>query len=99
MKRRVYSREFKAEAVELLSSSGKSMEQIERELGIGNGCLARWRDEAGRSDTKEAGVRPPDPQVVIRELRRELEVARMERDIQKKPSPSSRDQSHDLQVH
>jgi transposase len=84
MKRRVYSQEFKTEAVGLLSSSGMSMEQIERELGIGNGCLARWRDEAGRSDIGEVGVRRPDPQVVIRELRRELEVTRMERDILKK---------------
>lgn len=84
MKRRVYSHEFKAQAVELLDSSGKSMEQIERELGIGNGCLARWRSELGRADREQAGARPLDPQVVIRELRRELEVVRMERDILKK---------------
>lgn len=84
MKRRVYGQEFKEQAVELLSSSGKSMEQIERELGIGNGCLARWRSELGGAGTEETGARPQDPQVVIRQLRRELEVARMERDILKK---------------
>jgi len=84
MKRRVYSREFKEQAVELLNSSGKSMEQVERELGIGNGCLARWRSELSGAGTREAGLGPPDAQVVIRELRRELQVVREERDILKK---------------
>ncbi len=84
MKRRVYSQEFKEQAVELLNSSGKSMEQVERELGIGNGCLARWRSELNGAGTTEAGLGAPDAQVVIRELRRELQVVREERDILKK---------------
>ena len=39
--RRQYSREFKVEAVRLLETSGKSAAAIERELGIGDGCLSR----------------------------------------------------------
>ncbi|NLF02635.1 MAG: hypothetical protein GX601_16840 [Anaerolineales bacterium] len=70
--------------MELLNSSGKSMEQVERDLGIGNGCLARWRSELSIASTTEAGLRPPDAQMVIRELRRELQVVREERDILKK---------------
>jgi len=81
---RVYSQEFKAEALDLLESSGKSMHQLERELGIGRGCLARWKAELGRSRIDASSDEGRDPQTVIRDLRRELEVVRVERDILKK---------------
>lgn len=38
-KYRTYTPEFKLEALELLSSSGKSAVQVERELGITPGSL------------------------------------------------------------
>jgi transposase InsO family protein len=41
--RRQYTREFKLEALHLLETSGKSATQIERDLGIGNGNLYRWK--------------------------------------------------------
>lgn len=81
---RAYSEEFKAEALELLESSGKSMRQLERELGIGRGCLARWKGAPGESRIETGGDEQRDPQKVIRDLRRELESVRMERDILKK---------------
>ena len=43
--RRSYTPEFKVEALRLLESSGKSAAQIERDLGIGSGCLSRWKAE------------------------------------------------------
>lgn len=43
--RRTYSREFRMDALRLVETSGKSIRQIERDLGIGKGCLYRWRDE------------------------------------------------------
>ncbi len=43
--RKNYTREFKLEAVRLLETSGKSAAQIERDLGIGSGCLGRWKRE------------------------------------------------------
>jgi len=45
MARRIYTGEFKFEAVHLLETSGKSACQLERELGIGGGCLSRWKRE------------------------------------------------------
>jgi transposase len=42
-KRRTYTREFKIEAVHLWQTSGKSATQIEYDLGIGGGCLYRWK--------------------------------------------------------
>ena len=95
--RRQYSREFKQEAVQLLATSGKSASQLERELGLGQGNLWRWKREFA-ADGKNAfpgqGRLTPE-QERLRRLERELEIVRQERDILKKavaifsrPSPS-----------
>ena len=84
--RRTYSREFKIEAVRLFESSGKSMTQIEEDLGIGKGNLSRWRKEfaAGGKDAFPGQGRLTSEQERIRQLERQLEVTRQERDILKK---------------
>ena len=83
---RQYDREFKLEAVHLLETSGKSAAHLERELGIGKGNLTRWRrefSEEGQDAFPGHGRLTPE-QEEIRRLRRELEIARQERDILKK---------------
>jgi transposase len=84
--RRQYTREFKLEALRLLETSGKSATQIERELGIGKGNLYRWKRKLA-ADGKDAfpgqGRLTPD-QERMRQLEREIEVLRQERDILKK---------------
>ena len=84
--RRTYSREFKLEALRLLERSGKSAAQIERELGIGDGCLGQWRRKLAvdGSDTFPGHGRLNREEEEIRQLRRELEIVRQERDILKK---------------
>jgi len=82
-KRRSYTDEFRIEAVGLYERSGKTQEQIEEELGIGSGCLSRWK----KKYSTEAA--PPDngqPSATerIQELERENEILRQERDILKK---------------
>ncbi len=42
-KRRRYSRDFKLEALRLVKSSGKSVAEIEHDLGITQGLLYKWR--------------------------------------------------------
>lgn len=42
-KYKVFTEEFRKEALELLKSSGKSMKQLEQELGITAGLLGKWR--------------------------------------------------------
>ena len=84
--RRTYTREFKLEAVHLLETSGRSAAQIERELGIGSGCLPRWRREfaeEGENAFPGHGRLAPE-QERIRQLERENEILRQERDILKK---------------
>ena len=86
MKRRTYSREFKLEAVRLWQTTDKSGAEIERELGIGSGCLARWKQKYlsdGESAFPGHG-RLPAEEDELRRLRRELAIAQQERDILKK---------------
>jgi transposase len=84
--RRTYSREFKIEAVRLLESSGKSAAEIERELGIGDGCLGQWKRKLaanGGNAFPGHGRLAPEQEEVLK-LKRELEIVRQERDILKK---------------
>jgi transposase len=85
-KRRRYGSEFKKEAVQLYRKSGKSSRQIETELGIPQGLVARWAREI-KTDSANAfrgnGKMLPD-EATIHRLKRELEHTKRERDILKK---------------
>lgn len=84
--RRQYTREFKLEALRLHETSGKSAAQIERDLGIGSGNLYRWKRKL-RKDGAHAFPgqgRLTGEQERIRQLEREVEILRQERDILKK---------------
>jgi len=84
--RKQYTREFRMEAVQLLKSSGKSARQLEFELGIGAGNLWRWRQqlEADGADAFPGHGRLTPEQERLRQLERENEILRQERDILKK---------------
>jgi transposase len=81
-----YEREFKIEAVRLLETSGKSAAQLERELGIGKGNLSRWKRKFGKDgeDAFPGHGRLTPEQEELRQLKRENEILRQERDILKK---------------
>jgi transposase len=84
--RRTYDGEFKREALRLLETSGKSAAQLERELGLGAGCLSRWKQkqaEEGEQAFPGHG-RLTAEQERLRQLERENEILRQERDILKK---------------
>jgi transposase len=84
--RKQYSGEFKLEAIQLLETSGRSASQLERDLDIGRGSLWRWKREFA-ADGEEAfpghGRLTPE-QDRLRQLERENDVLRQERDILKK---------------
>jgi len=85
-KRRTYTREFKIEALRLLQTSGKTQTEIERELGIGAGSLSRWKKEyaeTGEGAFPGQGNLTPEEKH-LRQLERENEILRQERDILKK---------------
>jgi len=81
-----YDKEFKMEAVRLGSEPGNTAAKIERDLGISQGVISRWKREF-RQDGFEAfpgkgHLKPEDEE--LRRLRRENERLRRERDILKK---------------
>ena len=86
-----YSKEFKEEAVRLLATSGKTAQQLGRELGVTGMSLGRWRDQAIHNgdhpeQAKPEGVRLNYSTLRLenQRLRKELEVLRQERQILKK---------------
>lgn len=88
-KNRIYTKEFKIEALALLKSSGKSAIQIERELGITPGLLLKWRDRYQVVSPEKSVVRlePSDLEAAKQEIHRlqhELMEVAEEREILKK---------------
>lgn len=82
-----YTREFKQEAVRLIESSGKSVLELARELGVNESALYRWRRQyavAAESKAEVGELNPQEAAVELKRLRRELEVVKQERDILKK---------------
>lgn len=87
--RRSYSKEFKANAVELMLAGESNIEEIASDLGVPVPNLFRWRREAleqsGESlEGAPKSLKPAELEQENRRLRRELEKARLERDILKK---------------
>jgi transposase len=78
--RRVFTPEFKQEAVTLVQQHHKPAEQVAKELGIDPSTLRRWRRAfTGQTEIRCQGGSPEE----TAQLRRELERVRMERDILK----------------
>jgi transposase len=100
-RRKTYTKEFKIEAVRLLERSGRTQGEIADELGVSRSSLCRWKKKYGR-DGEDAfpghGNLTPEKER-IRQLERENEILRQERDILKKQSPSSRTQASEVRVH
>jgi transposase len=83
---RTYTREFKVEAVYLVQSSTKSQAQIARDLGVADSTLYHWcqqLSEHGVQAFPGSGHQTPHEEE-IRQLKRENDVLRQERDILKK---------------
>ncbi len=83
---KVYTREFKEQAVHLAQNSGKSIAQVARELGISDTSIHQWRKELARHG-KEAFPGSGHQTALEEEnrrLKRELERVQQERDILKK---------------
>jgi transposase len=88
-KYRAYTNEFKLEALALLKSSGKSAQQIERDLGITTGMLLKWQKQyqVVQQNEQVAKLEPSDLEAAKREiqrLERELKEIAEEREILKK---------------
>jgi transposase len=86
MERRKFSREFKLEAVKLVSERGVAVAQAARDLDVHENVLRKWvREQA--ADPQQAfpgkGQMKPE-QLEIDRLRKEVARLKAERDILKK---------------
>jgi transposase len=83
--RKTYTKAFKLETIRLYESSAKSAAQIERDLELPSGVIHKWRyrlKDTGGQAFPGKGHRG-ELEAENQRLRRELEVARQERDILK----------------
>ena len=89
-KRRQFTREFKLEAVRMVSSGERKVAELARDLGVRADILKGWiRQAEGRAGLKQEDVFPGNGKLTsrdeeIRALRRELEEVKQERDFLKK---------------
>src|SRR5580658_4427180 len=83
--RRNHTREFKMETVKLVRGGGRSIGQVARDLGLADSLLRKWVRQA----TIDEGSGPPGALTTaekeeLSQLRREVRVLRMEREILKR---------------
>lgn len=85
-KRKTYSREFKVETVKLITERGENVSQVALDMGIHENTLYKWIRELS---AKPQDAFPGKGHMVseaeeLRQLKKENERLKMERDILKK---------------
>lgn len=86
MQRRIFSREYKLEAVKLVRERGVTVAQAARDLDVHESVLRKWVREYGDDPSQSfpgKGQMKPE-QLEIERLRREVAKLKAERDILKK---------------
>ena len=81
--RRSYSDEYKAEVVDLVRTSGKSLTEVCRDLDLTASVVRRWVAQADVDAGRREGLTTSEREELAR-LRRENRVLRQERDILKR---------------
>lgn len=76
--RRKFTAEFKVQAVEMVAESGGQIAKVARELGIHDSSLGNW---VRKAQEEADGAPTVQERAEIRELKRELDRVRRERDI------------------
>jgi len=84
--RRTFAREFKEEAVRMVTEGGHRLSQVARDLDLAPKLLRRWREELkqeGEQAFPGKGHQKPEDEE-LRRLKRDNERLREEREILKK---------------
>jgi transposase len=83
--RRSFSDEYRAKAVELVHSSGKSIAAVAQDLGVVPSVLSNWvrRSETAKAKPAEGSLTTPERDELLA-LRKEIRTLREEREILKK---------------
>ena len=84
-KRRSFSKEYKAEVVELIRKSGKSIGAVARELDLAETAVRRWVQQVEiDSGRGPAGALTTAEREELAQLRKRVKTLEMEREILKK---------------
>jgi transposase len=84
-KRRRFTDEFKAKAVDLVASSGKSVAEVGRDLDLTVSSLRNWVKQAEIDDGRgPAGALTTAERQELGQLRKDVRVLKEEREILKK---------------
>jgi len=85
-KRRTYDRQFKIDAVNLVVNGERSVSEVARDLGVDPSVLHRWKrkltTKGAASFVGKGHLSPHEEE--LRQLRRELEQVKEDREILKK---------------
>ena len=81
--RRSFTKEFKAEVVELVRRPGNTAGSVARELDLTETAVRDWVKQADIDDGRRDGLTTPEREELTR-LRKEVRVLREERDILKR---------------
>jgi transposase len=87
MARKTYTREFKLQAVRMMTDQGLSVAEVARRLGVGENGLRAWKAAARDkgADAAFPGHGNPSPaDDEVRRLRAEVQRLKAERDLLKK---------------
>lgn len=86
--RKKYTKEFKLETIRMYENSERPASEIERELGITSGLLSRWKQQYDKvpkkGDVFPGNGKMMDTDARIRQLERENNQLRQDKDILKK---------------
>jgi Transposase and inactivated derivatives len=82
----VYTKEFKEEAVKMVTEAGLSIPEVGRRVSVGKSTIAYWVKLAKEGTLSNDGKQRPvtGEQMEVARLKREVAELRMERDILKK---------------
>lgn len=86
-----YPEQFRKDAVELVRSSGRSLREVGRELGVNHETLRNWVNAAKRAETGQAdqhgrgeGSVSVDEREELRRLRKKVAELELEKEILRK---------------
>jgi|BarGraNGADG00312_1021997.scaffolds.fasta_scaffold31760_1 transposase len=98
--KRVFSPEFREDAVKLVIDSSGPIAQVARELGIGEATLGNWVNKYRRDHAGEEAPLSVSDRARLREVERQLREIRMENEFLKKAASSRRSiGEHQVWVH
>lgn len=80
---RRFSKQFKAEAVQMVVATGKTIAEVAKSLGVSPQGLGKWV-AVYRAEHPESGAPSPVEAARIRELEDQLREARLENEFLKK---------------